>query len=435
MNQFSKFKAVFLMLIMLFLVNINLVSNIKSIQVSVEKINSPIIFDYYANSPTEYFNETKHPRYSLVAKPIDLIITPNKGRPTIVEFDRNFTVTINSSYSPDDWELRLINQENEVELKILDYYDSTEGWDLSVEPLSNIAGLYDIQFNGSSSESDYQTHSVKIVEQKEYPYKFIHLSDSHFPCYGELNTTDTVLKYIEEIKTLDLDFAIFTGDLIEGGPAWLFVNPEDDMPLAAEIQLRLGLWVLDLLDLPVYIVGGNHDLDNSAILPDNPRKVWEEYLGVNPVIYFYYLDWLYVGYSVTENGLSLNQYTFVQEVIRSADMNNIPSVMFYHSNYASQASDIRKLHDIEVMLYGHEHDERLYTKDHTLYHCEAPMYENSSSIFTVLNETCVSLDDMNYDFSILLQEPEETQFSTSSSLMTAIMCFWYIFQRRKRKSF
>ncbi|MHA1953971.1 MAG: metallophosphoesterase family protein [Candidatus Heimdallarchaeaceae archaeon] len=443
MVNHSKIKVVLIAFTILILINsnskLNTLSYLKSENIDIFSSN----LEYHTTSPIEYFNETKHPRYSLVARPIDLIISPNKGSPVIIEFNENFTVTINSAgldeittvttdsiEVPDTWELSLVNTENTIELEILGFNGNDIGHVLTVKPTMNVEGLFDLQFNCSSGD-DYQTHSVKIVEEKEYPFKFLHLSDSHFPCYGDINTTDINLKYIEEIKTLDLDFVILTGDLIEGGPAWLFVNPEDDLPLAAEIQIRLGLWALDLLELPVYIVAGNHDLDTSPILSDNPRAIWKKYLGENLIISFEYLDWKYIGYSVTESGLSSSEYESVKDMVGVAHSNNIPSVLFYHSNYASQASDLRKLYSIEVMLYGHEHDERLYTKDHTLYHCEAPMYENSSSIFTVLNGTSVSVDDTVYDFAILLQETSET--GNLSFLSFILVPFYAIFLKKKRK--
>ncbi|NPD89517.1 MAG: metallophosphoesterase [Asgard group archaeon] len=434
MIDFSKLRIFLVTITLLLLLNFNSSLNTMSFNWPVNSDNFSSNLEYHTTSPIEYFNESKHPRYNLVARSIDLIVSPNKGRPVIAEFNENFTVLINSANLPDSWELYLVNTVIEIELEILDHYSSDDGRVLTVQPSSNVAGLYDLQFN-SSTEDDYQTHSVKIVEQKEYPFKFIHLSDSHFPCYGEINTTDINLKYINTIKTLDLDFVILTGDLIEGGPAWLFVNPVDDMPLAAEIQLRLSLWALDLLDLPVYIIAGNHDLDDTPILSDIPRIIWNKYLGENPIIQFNYLDWMYVGYSVTDSGLSSDKYTSVKDLIDSAHGKNIPTVMFYHSNYASQASNIRKLYSIEVMLYGHEHDERLYTKDKTLYHCEAPMFENSSSIFTVLNGTSMSLDETVYDFSLLLQEAEETSFPSLLVLLMSSILVACLYQKRKKKSY
>lgn len=442
MVNLSKLRVVPVAMIIIFLLSFNSDLSTSSYGFSEKNENVSFELEYYATSPNEYFNETKHPRYNLVARPIDLIVSPNKGSPAIIEFDENFEVTINSAeldeivtvttdsvQVPDTWELSLVNTENTIELEILSFHGNDIGHVLSVQSLMNIEGLYDLQFNCSSGD-DYQTHSVKIVEEKEYPFKFLHLSDSHFPCYGEINTTDINLEYIEEIKAFDLDFVIFTGDLIEGGPAWLFVNPEDDLPLAAEIQVRLGLWALDLLELPVYIVAGNHDLDASPILSDNPRAIWKKYLGENLIINFEFLDWKYIGYSVTESGLTSSEYSSVQDIVSATHANNVPTVLIYHSNYASQASDLRKLYSIEVMLFGHEHDERLYTKDNTLYHCEAPMYENSSSIFTVLNGTSISLDDTIYDFTILLQEISET--SSSNFFIFSIVSAIVIFLAKKK---
>lgn len=427
-----KLKVILITSILLFLLNSNANLNVHSNVQFEEYVSSSFSSNYNTTSPIEYFNETKHQRYNLVARPIDLIISPNKGRPIITDFDGNFTVTINSSSLLDDWTLSLVNTENTIELEILDNYNNNDGCVLTVQPSLNVEGLYDLQFNSSIGD-DYQTHSVKIIQKKEYPFTFIHISDSHFPCYGQLNTTDICLNKIEEIKDLDVDFAIFTGDLIEGGPAWLFVDPVTKKPLAAEIQLKLGLWALDLLDMPVYIIAGNHDLDYSTILPDNSRIIWEKYLGENNIISFEFLDWLYVGYSATKEGISSSEYNTVKEVLGSAHQNNIPSILFYHSNFMNQASNLRKLYSIEVMLYGHEHHEELYLKGYTLYHCVDAMFNNGSSIFTVLNATSIILDDIKYDFSMLLQETVQTSFSSFFILVLTPVCMLFLTQKRKKK--
>jgi len=429
MIRISKFRIFLIIVMILTLLN----TNSSSFAILDEgKIAGSISSDYYATSPVEYFNETKHPRYNLVARPIDLIIFPNKGRPVIADFFENITIEINSTSSPSNWDLYLLNDENTIELEILDFYVNDESTMLNVHPTSNIEGLYDLQFN-STIGNDYQTHSVKIVEEKEYPFKFLHISDSHFPCYGELNTTDICLKYIADIKNLDVDFAIFTGDIIEGGPAWLFVDPITDKPLAAEIQLKLGLWALDLLDMPIYIIGGNHDLDYSTIIPDIPREIWEKYLGKNNVISFKFLDWLYVGYSATESGITSSEYNYVKEILGPAHQNNIPSILFYHSDYMNQATNLRKLYSIEVMLYGHEHHEELSVKANTLYYCVDTMFNNASSVFTVLNGTSIKLKETMYDFSLLLQETTKTSFSgLLILLLTPIIVSCLKLKRRSR---
>ena len=431
MTRISKLKIVLFTFMILSLLNTNS-SSLAFIE-EVE-IYGSISSEYYSTSPVEYFNETKHPRYSVVARPIDLIISPNKGRPVIAEFSENITVEINSTSHLDDCALYLVNDKNTIELDILEQYNNEESTLLIVHPISNTEGLYDLQFN-STIGNDYQTHSVKIVEEKEYPFKFLHISDSHIPCYGELNTTDICLKYIAEIKNLDVDFAIFTGDLIEGGPAWLFVDPVTEKPLAAEIQLKLGLWALDLLDMPVYIIGGNHDLDYSTIIPDIPREIWEKYLGKNNVISFKFLNWLYVGYTVTESGLTSSEYNIVKGILSPAHQDNIPSILFYHSDYMNQATNLRRLYSIEVMLYGHEHHEELSVKSNTLYYCVDTMFNNASSVFTVLNGTSIKLKEKVYDFSMLLQETiTKTSFSSLLVLfLTPIFVSCLILKRRETK--
>ncbi len=381
------------------------IGNIQNNQTTIELAD-------YASSPTEYFNETQHPRYNLVARPLDIILEPHKGIPLILEYNDTFKVILNSSFLPLDFNLTLINDLNTVELEILNSYEGPETALLNVKPMDNIEGLYDLQLNSTTVE-DYQTHCVKIVKEKKYPFKFLHLSDSHFPSYSGTNTTDIDLSNIEELKNSGADFAIFTGDLIEGGSAWDFVNPVDDKPLAAEIQLKLGLWALDLLNMPVYIIGGNHDLDSSTVLPDEPEEIWIKYLGsaLYPIIHFELIDWVFIGYSATRDGISDESYLFVDGVLDAGDRNENPCVLYYHSDYQNQPSNLRNRNRIEVMLYGHEHNEELYVQDYTLYHCEAPLFYNGSSLFTVLNKTHLSLNDVIYDFTLSLQPPTESTYS------------------------
>ena len=47
-------------------------------------------------------------------------------------------------------------------------------WQFEVKPSLNTSGLYDLQVNCSTG-SDYQTHAVKIIEEKTYPFKILHL--------------------------------------------------------------------------------------------------------------------------------------------------------------------------------------------------------------------------------------------------------------------
>ncbi|MCG3256023.1 MAG: metallophosphoesterase [Candidatus Heimdallarchaeota archaeon] len=372
--------------------------------------NYPVLTSINATSPTEYFNETSFPRYHLVARPLSIIQSPHKGFPAIIDYSQNISITAQADSDTAGWQFSLVSSGANITLDILEstYNEIDALWYFEVNPSENIAGLYDLQLNCSDGD-DYQTNSVKIVVQKSYPFKILHISDSHIPSYAGMNTTDIVLDYIDQIKSLDVDFAIFTGDLIEGAPALEYVNPITGKPLAAEVQVKLGLWVFDLLDLPIYIIGGNHDLDESTLLPDNPKVVWGNYFGEN-YMNFNFLDWSFIGYTCTNEGLNASDLDRVVDILSTEEEK--PNVLFYHSNYKNHASSLRASYNIEIMLYGHEHHEKKYVSASTLYHCEDAMFNNESSVITVLNRTCVSLDDLVYDFTTLLEiSTEKTSYN------------------------
>jgi hypothetical protein len=138
--------------------------------------------NYNATSSTEYFNESSFPRYSLVSQPINFITYPHKGYPEIIIFDESFTVLVNTTSATTDWEFCLKSGSETVFLNILNEKYEDGLWHFNVTPSINSAGLFDLQLNCSTG-SDYQTHSVKIMEEKSYPFKFVHLSDTHFPAY------------------------------------------------------------------------------------------------------------------------------------------------------------------------------------------------------------------------------------------------------------
>ncbi|MHA1217882.1 MAG: hypothetical protein ACTSO5_04260, partial [Candidatus Heimdallarchaeaceae archaeon] len=167
-------------------------------------INNPVLTSINATSPTEYFNETSFPRYHLVARPLSIIQSPHKGFPAIIDYSQNISITAQAASDATNWVFSLVSTGNNISLDILEstYVEIDGLWYFEVNPSENIAGLYDLQLNCSVGD-DYQTNSVKIVVHKSYPFKILHISDSHIPSYAGMNTTDIVLNYIDSIKSLD----------------------------------------------------------------------------------------------------------------------------------------------------------------------------------------------------------------------------------------
>lgn len=377
-------------------------------------------FSYNATSPYELFNETKDPRYTLVARPLDLIRFPNKGYPAIIAEGEKLTVKVEAPENTINWSFTLVSDANNLSTQI-DHIDRNgTAWSFQLIINDFQLGLYDLMLNCSAG-FDYQTHAVKLISQRSYPITFAHISDLHFPAYSEdINTTDINLRTIDAIKSQNLDFVICTGDVIQG-PTLVFADPVSGKSVAAEVQLKLALWALDKLDMPVFIIAGNHDLDTSTLLPDDPRTVWKGYMGP-PIMNFSYLDWRFTGFGSSFEGLTPDEMSELNAILSAYD--GSPITLFYHYNFRSQAASVISKHSVALALYGHEHQEKLYMKSGTLYHCQAPMFEEAYSIFNIINETAAEFNNKIYEFSEAIHRPENIQtttpFTTSEAELSAV---------------
>ena len=227
----------------LFISTVMLFNGYSSEVVAEAQYETPLIDleeSYNATSSEEFFNETSFPRYHLAARPFGMIQYPNKANPKIALFGEQINVIVNTSADAIGWNFTLVNGSTSISLDIINLEYVNETWLFKTLPSSQIEGLYDLQLNCSIGD-DYQTHSVKLVESKQYPFNFIHISDLHLPAeLSETNTTDINLEEMEKIRKLNPDFIICTGDLIQG-PTTVFLDPETGKPLRSEIQLKLDL--------------------------------------------------------------------------------------------------------------------------------------------------------------------------------------------------
>ncbi|MCG3216576.1 MAG: metallophosphoesterase [Candidatus Heimdallarchaeota archaeon] len=385
-----------------------------------------------ATSSTDFFNESKHPRYPLVNRPFGMIQYPNKANPVIVSFGDSFEIIVNSSVETEEWILILTNGTFSIDLDIQNTVFEEDFWYLSAEPSLQIEGLYDLQLNCSEGD-DYQTHAVKIVEGKTYPITFVQVSDLHFPTYigTGINTTEVNLLLFEEIRNLNPDFILCTGDLTQG-PQWWFLNPETGRPMSGESQLRLGLWALDLLNLPVFYIHGNHEFSQTSLVPDNLEDVWYKYLG--PIRYqnFTYLDWSFFGFGSSFEGLSQKEMDDFNSMVEK-ECNNA-NVFYYHSNFAKQSASVISKYPIEVAISGHSHDRGIYFSGETLYVDAGALMYGDYSVYSIEDETTINVNGDSYDFDpLILYTPERTEsYSFLAVILTAFILL-PIFRRKMKK--
>ncbi|MCF6411257.1 metallophosphoesterase family protein [Pseudalkalibacillus salsuginis] len=157
--------------------------------------------------------------------------------------------------------------------------------------------LYDLQVaytaNGQR-KTDKQPHSVKVVEEFKKDFTFLHLTDTHIGSPRNLGDHDDpssvdpgrlkeagmwdpdpekrwlyLQKAIKEVNMKNPDFVVVTGDLMYGQ-----MNPQEYI-----YEYEETYKMLQKLDVPVYLVPGNHDYyAQDATLADG-AKYWEQYFG------------------------------------------------------------------------------------------------------------------------------------------------------------
>ena len=437
----NKNKIIFLLITLSLLFSLSYNQN-SAISINLELFNNDIEPDngsYYASSPYDFFNESKHPRYPLVTRPFSIIQYPNKAHPAIIEYNEEFEVIIEVPRSSNDWVLKLINGTTSIDLDVTNSKYKEDKRYLTVLPTNNVEGLYDLQLNCSEGD-DYQTHSVKIMEEKKYPFTFVQISDLHLPTYFEtgINTTEINFQEFEKIRALNPDFIICTGDLMQG-PQLLFLNPEGGT-MSGESQLKLGLWALDLLNIPVFLIGGNHEFSQSGLVPDNLEENWYRFMGPLRYQSFNILDWSFVGFGSSFEGLDLDEKESLDSILNSVANN--ANILYYHFDFNGDATRFINKVPIEVALYGHLHEdngtiretnEQFYTLDNTLFHLEGPLYGRYFTHFTVNNQTSLSAKNETYNFVLRPYTPTKTNAPSYITFIFSSMIIAIILKLRKRK--
>jgi len=437
----NKNKIIFLLITLSLLFSLSYNQN-SAISINLELFNNDIEPDngsYYASSPYDFFNESKHPRYPLVTRPFSIIQYPNKAHPAIIEYNEEFEVIIEVPRSSNDWVLKLINGTTSIDLDVTNSKYKEDKRYLTVLPTNNVEGLYDLQLNCSEGD-DYQTHSVKIMEEKKYPFTFVQISDLHLPTYFEtgINTTEINFQEFEKIRALNPDFIICTGDLMQG-PQLLFLNPEGGT-MSGESQLKLGLWALDLLNIPVFLIGGNHEFSQSGLVPDNLEENWYRFMGPLRYQSFNILDWSFVGFGSSFEGLDLDEKESLDSILNSVANN--ANILYYHFDFNGDATRFINKFPIEVALYGHLHEdngtiretnEQFYTLDNTLFHLEGPLYGRYFTHFTVNNQTSLSAKNETYNFVLRPYTPTKTNAPSYITFIFSSMIIAIILKLRKRK--
>lgn len=222
------------------------------------------------------------------------IIYPLSTFPAIVEKGGNFTLRVNVSYFPQEWEITLSTAYDIVwdviPLHILNIqYDTVNSlWNVLVEvPINIDEELYNLTVKVITSLGHFEVTEPRAVCVREIGdnFSFIHLTDFHIgdPRGMKVDIQQTIgwkaaKKCISEINLLNPDFVVITGDLTFG----------QLYPFEYSFEYRKCYEILQMFQVPTFICPGNHD--GYIQFGQDGFKFWQEFFG--PLYYsFNYGDY------------------------------------------------------------------------------------------------------------------------------------------------
>ncbi len=314
---------------------------------------------------------------------LTVVMRPIMSVPAITTTGSSFAIEAIAPVSTTSWSAHLAHGSNEYTLGIWNenYSYGHERWFMSASvPPDMPAEVYDLVVEASGGISDTVAHAVAVKSAIEDDFYFIHVTDTHLPTHmfnyqqgAESDSTemDDYRAVIDDVNIINPAFVIHTGDLVNEG----------------ELEDYLGWHVFTRayrisceFDVPVFIVGGNHDLGgwDSTPPPDGTsRRDWwsffgwryladpppDEYIFTQNYSFDYgqahftgmeaydnYDSWRYSIYG--PDSFTSRQMNWLYDDLALADP-SAAKVLFYHYDFSWQI-DLETL-GVDCALWGHIH--------------------------------------------------------------------------------
>jgi len=351
---------------------------------------------------TLYINE------SMVNEPVPLqsssvkIVYPLSTFPAIVERGDNFTLKVNLSYSPQEWEVMLstaydiVQDEIPLSVSSVEYDAILHVWGVTVMvPPSTSDELYNLTVRISTSQGYFEATEPRAVCVKEIGsnFSFVHLTDFHIgdPRGMKVDVQQTIgwkaaKKCISEINLLNPDFVVITGDLVFG----------QLYPFEYFFEYRKCYEILQMFQVPTFICPGNHD--GYIQFGQDGFKFWQEFFG--PLYYsfdygnyhftmvnsydwpaksrvaFSYLAFNWGGYVDKE------QLNWIEKDLQNSRNAKLNLILLHHNPLWDTKNDsllkngyggrkellsLIKKYDVDAVLAGHVHYDDVTIKNGTTY--------------------------------------------------------------------
>jgi len=313
---------------------------------------------------------------------LTIVQRPLLNIPSIVLSGQELNLICFAPESTSNWGAELFYNDIVVPLNVTqsNYNSDLNRWTLTtVIPNVDLYELYDLRVTASNEISDNVMNAVKVIDQFKENYYFVHITDTHLPghtFYGENgyetdeSELDDLYEVIKDINLIHPEFVLLTGDLINEGEL-------EDFECLRNHTLTVEL--LEKLEVPIYIVPGNHDLGGWDATPPSQgtsRREWWRFFGwrqkefpptkTEYLTHDYSFDYgnvHYVGLEAYDNYDSYmfdvygeesfipSQISWLQNDLANAG--SATKVLFYHYDFKHELN-LSSL-GVDMALWGHTH--------------------------------------------------------------------------------
>ncbi len=233
------------------------------------------------------------------------VMRPILSVPAIVEPGQSFSIEAIAPPGTSGWsaEIRLGGLVYETPLWNVNYDYSHGRWFMSAYvPFDAPEAVFDLVVEAAGVAADTVAHAVSVQSSIDSDFYFIHVTDTHMPTHrfhyqqGAEGDTSEMVDFravIDDANIINPAFVLHTGDLVNEGEL------EDYLDWHVFSKAHR---IMRELDVPVFVVGGNHDLGgwDSTLPPDGTsRRDWWSIFG-----------WRYLADPSAGDGIYTQNYTF-----------------------------------------------------------------------------------------------------------------------------
>ncbi|MCP4548166.1 MAG: T9SS type A sorting domain-containing protein [bacterium] len=217
---------------------------------------------------------------------LTVIQRPLLNVPAIITSGDTLLVECEADPTTTGWAARLLFGSRLQPLELLDatLNTATTWWELRLLLPAGIPfyELYDLQVSADGGILDTTRNAVRIIPAIREDFYFIQITDTHLPTNlyytqagSETDSSSNVdLRAVfDDINIINPEFILLTGDLINEGELEDFLQRR---------YYSRAQHLLAELQVPVYLVGGNHDLggwDSTPPADGTARRDWWRFFG------------------------------------------------------------------------------------------------------------------------------------------------------------